>query len=142
MNEEVAYLFYHRIQVHEGEHWGYDIIESLIWKELPWALMCKYKWYFEYRAALLKVKYPKYKVNHDWGKYKKDGKSKLQHLKAKESAAKGQVTKMKNQIEKAEKNWNKLFPIKDNIIYQKNLKKLDEKQEKLKELQKEIKQCQ
>ena len=139
MNEEVAYLFYHRIQVHEGEHHGYDIIETLIWKELPWTLMCKYKWYFEYRAALLKVKYPKYKVNHDWGKYKKDGKSKLQHLKSKESAARGQVTKIKNDLSKAEKNWNKLFPITDNIMYRKKVEKLKDKQVQLEQIQNQIK---
>ena len=139
MNEDVAYLFFHRIQVHEGEHWGYDVIESLIWKDMPWAIHCKYKWYFDYRAALLKVKYPKYKINHEWGKYEKYGKSHLEHLKSKESAAKGQITKLENKIKLAKTNWNKLFPIEDNLLYRQNMKKLEDKKDNLKKIQIQIK---
>ena len=138
MNEEVKYLFYHKIEVYAGDHYGYDQIHFMIWKDLPWFIMCKYKWYFDYRAALLKVNYPKFKVDHTWGKYEKKGKSRMEHLKTKYAAAKGQVTKMENQIAKAEKNWNKLFPIEDNPGYQKYLVKLSDKKKQLTAIQNDI----
>ena len=138
MNEDVKYMFYHKIEVYAGEHYGYDKIYFRLWKDLPWSLMCKYKWYFEYRAALLKVNYPKYKVDHTWGKYEKKGKSRMQHFNTKYAAAKGQVTKLENQIAKAELSWNKLFPIKDDPIYNKYLKKLSDKKSELLAIEKDI----
>lgn len=47
------------IKVHAGEYPTSDIIEVYRWSGFKFTLFFKWKWYFEYRAALLRVKYPK-----------------------------------------------------------------------------------
>lgn len=45
-------------------------------------------------------------------------------LRKKLSSQKGKVTKYNNLLKKAEKNWSLLFPIEDDVEYQKALKKV------------------
>ena len=131
-------LFYYKIEVYNGSHPGTGIKTRLIWKDLPWEVRIKWTWYYEYRAALLKVENPRSKVVENWGSYKKEGKSRIEFLKTKVSSAKGQVTKILNLLEKAESSWNELFPIYEDPIYQKALIKLNDKVEKLIEAKLEL----
>ena len=56
-------MFHRSISVREKI--GSDVIEFLIWKNMDFKLVFKWDWYFQYRAALLQVKYPKYRVEYD-----------------------------------------------------------------------------
>ena len=87
----------------------------------------KWKWYFEYRAALLKVKFPRAYVKLDTGPYeyvlpedKYRDKIRNNYL-----SDKRQLTKFKNQLNSIRKNWNELFPIEENPDWIKVTKKLE-----------------
>lgn len=87
----------------------------------------KWKWYFEYRAALLRVKFPKAYIKLETGPYeytlpedKYRQKVKNQYL-----SDKRQLTKFQNKLNSISKNWNELFPIEQNP----NWKKISEKLE-------------
>jgi len=54
-------LFLVRVVVMKGYRSG-EYIEVLEWTDLPFKVLIKWKWYFEYRKALLKVKHPRLKV--------------------------------------------------------------------------------
>ena len=65
-------VHYYTIKVLNEKH---EIIEHLKWDDLRWEVRIKYNWYFKYRAALLQVKYPKFKVEEYWGHELARGKS-------------------------------------------------------------------
>ncbi len=92
-------------------------VEFLHWKNLRFDLRVKYDWYFKYRAALLQVKYPKYLVETSWGHEIPEEKYLAQLRKNKIRARKAKITEIRNKIAQAEKEWNGLFPIKDDPIY-------------------------
>ena len=113
--------------------------QVLRWVDLPWDVRKKWDWYFTYRAALAQVQNPKSKVvRHDWTVDPTPEDVIL--LKKKEiSAAKGQVTKIENLLNKARKHWNKLFPIEEDILYQRSIAKYNVKMQNLIELEIELK---
>lgn len=87
----------------------------------------KWKWYFEYRAALLRVKFPKAYIKLETGPYeyvlpedKYQEKVKNRYL-----SDKRQLTKFKNQLNSIRKNWNELFPIEENPDWIKVTKRLE-----------------
>ena len=51
-----------------------NVIESFHWDRMTFKQRNKWDWYFHYRAALLRTKYPK--LNHDvtWGTYEVEDK--------------------------------------------------------------------
>lgn len=107
---------YHIIKVYSLKY--RDIIECLQWEDLPTKVAIKWRWYFEYRAALLKVKYPRHQVELYSGTME-PSKVQLERIKRnQEIARKGRITKLKNKIVKIElaiksmrENWNELFPV-------------------------------
>jgi hypothetical protein len=130
-------VHYYIIKVYEVH--GVDPVEILHWKDLRWDLRLKYDWYFTYRAALLQVKYPKYRVDCKWGHEEAKEKALKQLLINKERAKRGKITEIQNKIQKAAANWCNLFPIEDDIIYKKAILKLERLKQELAELQNQLK---
>lgn len=94
----------------------------------------KWKWYFEYRAALYKVQNPRLDVHYEYGAYEytlpeDDYRQKLKNLERKRKA---QLTEFTCKLENIRKNWNELFPLEDHPQYKKI-------QEKLQRLEREYK---
>jgi len=102
-----------------------EIVEFQSWSGLKWKLRLKYDWYFKYRAALLQVKYPKFEVQTYWGNEPATGKTLEEIRNAKIRAKKSKITEYKNKLEKAKKTWSSLFPIEDDIDYQRAVEKIN-----------------
>ena len=102
-----------------------EVIEFFSWTGLKWELRLKYDWYFKYRAALLQVKYPKFEVQTYWGNKPAVGKTLEEIRNAKIKAKKSKITEYKNKLEKAKANWVRLFPIEEDIDYQRAVKKIE-----------------
>ncbi|WP_286914833.1 hypothetical protein [Flavobacterium sp. UBA4197] len=91
-------LFWYKIIVKDEKHqWCSNL--CLSWNNLPWAIRQKYDWYFKYRAALLQVQYPKFKIEQSWGSKAPDTKTAMAFLKDKIAGKKRMVTKLNNAIE-------------------------------------------
>ena len=102
-----------------------EIVEFQSWSGLKWKLRLKYDWYFKYRAALLQVKYPKFEVQTYWGNEPATGKTLEEIRNAKIRAKKSKITEYKNKLEKAKTTWSSLFPIEDDIDYQRAVEKIN-----------------
>lgn len=85
----------------------------------------RWKWYFEYRAALLRVKYPKAFIQLSHGPYMYQYPEDLYKVKVRNRyrSDKTQLTKLNNMIVAVQKNWNELFPIEENPNYTKLMDK-------------------
>jgi hypothetical protein len=94
-----------------------ESIEFLSWSGLKWDLRLKYDWYFKYRAALLQVKYPKFEVQVFWGNEPATGKTLQEIIQGKIRSKKSKITEFKNKLSKFENSWSSLFPIEDDIDY-------------------------
>jgi hypothetical protein len=101
-----------------------ELVEFLSWSGLKWELRLKYDWYFKYRAALLQVKHPKFEVQTYWGNEPATGKTLEEIRNAKIRAKKSKITQYKNKLEKAKISWSSLFPIEDDIDYQRAVEKI------------------
>jgi hypothetical protein len=137
------------MNVNERVHWvlvrvttklGGELVEWIKWEGLPWAVRCKWDWYFKYRAALLQVKYPRYEVQRTWGNAPATGKTLRQLLMQKISAKKGQVTKFRSLLHQARMNWTELFPIEDEPDYRKAVAKVARLESECKELLTQLKE--
>jgi hypothetical protein len=87
----------------------------------------KWKWYFEYRAALLKVQHPKALVEYRTGPYEyvlPDDEYKMK-VKNHYLSNKRQQSKFKNKINLIRKNWSELFPIEEHPDWKKVNDKLN-----------------
>jgi hypothetical protein len=69
----------------------------LIWDSMPFEMLQRWKWYFEYRAALLKVQYPRIRVEVTTGLSEKK-KDMATVYKNRITSAKSQLTKSKNKL--------------------------------------------
>lgn len=101
-----------------------DIIEFISWSGLKWNLRLKYDWYFKYRAALFQVKYPKFEIQTFWGNEPATGKTLEEIAQSKIRGRKAVLTKNKNLLIKAKKNWNSLFPIEDDPDFKRAVNKI------------------
>lgn len=111
-----------------------DQVEFVKWSNMTMEIRMKYDWYFKYRAALLQVKYPKHNVITNWGSEPASGKAKEHILNDRIKGKKATLTKYKNILQNAEKNWNSLWPIADDLYYQKALAKILRLESELDEL--------
>jgi hypothetical protein len=115
-----------------------EVIEYYLWDNLRFKLRIKYDWYFKYRAALLQVKHPRFKVETYWGNEPAIGKTLLQFKKDKIKSKKSKITEYKNKLNLAKQNWISLFPIEDDPFYQKAELKINRLENELKILQNEL----
>lgn len=126
-----AQKYYYSITVYY-RYPGGTVLFHKVWEDMPWAVRTKWNWYFRYRAALAQVQNPKSTVEvREWSLKIKDIEDLIEIQKKSVSSAKGQVTKIENLLEKAEKHWNKIFPISEDILYKKAKEKLAKKQHDL-----------
>lgn len=105
--------FYRRIDV--SEKLGQPVIESLFWGNMRIDTVIKWDWYFKYRAALLQVKYPRYRVELQMWSKEPTGLTKQQiedkNLRNRITTCKRMVTKLTNAIDLYEKEESlKLIP--------------------------------
>ena len=103
---------------------------------------CRWKWYFEYRAALLKVKYPKANVEIRHGSYDYVLKADFYEEKLRNllTASKGKKTEFENKIKKARENWNSFFPIEEDVNWGKVQAKLKAYTESVELLERDLEQ--
>ena len=99
----------------------------------------RWMWYFEYRAALLRVQNPHAFIEMTKGSYQytlpEDSyKNKVHNLLL---AAKRNLTKYKNQIDYVKKNWDELFPTEEHPKWTKVQDKLQYYESRVKTLSNE-----
>lgn len=87
----------------------------------------RWRWYFEYRAALLKVKHPKSYVQLNQGNYEyvlpeDELRTKLEN---KIRAAKKMFTQIDRKMQNVIENWNELFPIEHHPDWPKTVQKME-----------------
>lgn len=116
-----------------------EIVKKMVWQGLRFELRLKYRWYFEYRAALLKVQNPRFTVQCTWGSESATGKTLHEMQKDRLRSKKAKVTEWTNKIRMAKESWNQLFPIEADEFYIKALAKLERLKHELSILETEIK---
>lgn len=141
-NEEFA----HCCKIYVGKHQGNKLV--YYYKcDMSFDFFMKWKWYFEYRAALLKVEFPRLNVWCDFVSYKKVIPSEAYHKKLKNlvSSRKGKITEFRKKIEDAKAKWemveqNLLFKtsLEDDPLYKKVEARLQSHIMNLKEAQDEL----
>lgn len=98
--------FFHKITVwHSHRDKGPLIV--MRWDNLPHAVAVKWRWYFNYRAALLQVQHPKAIIEHTWGAEEPSGRTQEHILRMAVSNAQGQLTKHLNRVDRAKREWEK-----------------------------------
>lgn len=106
----------------------HDTLEKVCWDGLSNQLMIKYRWYFEYRQALLKVKYPRKKVDMVHFRYQPETVSEKEQAATRLNnlivARKRKITEITRKIEEAKSSWTELFPLEDHPNYQRAMDKL------------------
>lgn len=110
-------------------------------KDFPFELFMKWRWYFDYRAALYKVQHPRHTVDVFWGSYDfvPPAEQQIKDLKNKIISQKRKITEYKNKIKSWEKSWNKLFSIQDEDFYKKATEKIKRKEVELRESEEKMK---
>lgn len=90
----MKYSFWYMIKCYSKFGNG-ELLEYLKWDDLTFEMMTKWKWYFEYRAALLKVKYPKsyIEIQQDKKEINESSSSQLQGYRRKK-----EITELKRKI--------------------------------------------
>ena len=100
----------------------------------------RWKWYFEYRAALLRVQNPHSFIELSTGSYEyilpeEEYRTKLQNLL---TAAKRKRTEFYRKIEYVKTNWNELFPMEEHPKWNKVQQKLSYYEERVLLLENEL----
>lgn len=113
----------------------YTVLEYYKWENLSFELFIKYKWYFEYRYALLRVKYPKFRIEHNQLKRDLNQKEKKSLFENRLIGKKRTLTKYRNALKLFEQNWSSLFPIMEDEQYQMALVKISRVENDLKEME-------
>lgn len=133
-------LYYYNIVVRESRHG--KVLAHLFWKGFKLEQHVKWKWYFKYREALLRIKHPRAFFDISWGGYEPtEKKSQQRLLKDQITSKKRNLTKWKNKMKnyKAEvlkANKTRLIKIKfsDDVNYEKAIAKIDKLENELNEL--------
>ena len=133
--------YFYNISVYSMQGPSGHLITSMKWENLLFPVVTKWRWYFQYREALLRVQYPKSFIDVRFGAMDAHSKPLDIIIKNKIAGKKRSITKWKNiknqcinDFEKFQKNYSKLFPIQsdnDYIEFQKTLNILDVKINKL-----------
>ncbi len=137
-------LFYYKIVV--STRLGGETLEWKYWNGYTLQQHVRWKWYFKYRAALLRIKYPKSHIEESWGHYEpKEKKSQIKVLKGRITAKKRTLTKWKNKMDKylkgmEEHNKTVIIPFNpnDDPNYKPALEKIGRLEYELEELLKEM----
>lgn len=87
------FLFWNKITVGRG-----NSIVRQIWQGYSFDQQVRWRWYFEYRAALAKIVYPKLDVEYSWGKYLRTPDDIEKNLQNRIISAKRSITTFENKI--------------------------------------------
>ena len=117
-------LYGYRITVYSGKHCNSNVVESIKWDGFYLPQLTRWNWYFEYRYALLRIKYPKNGIKKGSFDYEITPDKACFLLKNKIKAKKSKITEFKNKLSLAEQSWNQIFPIEDDELYQKCVEKI------------------
>lgn len=136
--------FYYKIRVKPSYHG--DILEQYIWKDMSFDVYTKWQWYFRYRAALLQVKYPRFKVEESYGAQDYvPANLQLHQLRNKMIARKRKITILNNKMEqvkarmeRAKSTWAEIFPIEDSAHWKEAVQFISDTLQKVYELENEI----
>lgn len=123
------------IKLHDTEYPSGDVIEFLQWGGYKFEQFAKWRWYFDYRVALLRVRYPKNYIYATQFTEELSKKTAQEILQQKIISKKRMVTKVKNALTKAESEWNQLFPITMDDRYTNSKMKLMKLESELQELE-------
>ncbi|MBA4304637.1 MAG: hypothetical protein C0424_10470 [Sphingobacteriaceae bacterium] len=116
---------YYVIEVYAPNERASGAVCRLFWSDMRFELLCKWRWYFEYRAALLKVQHPRHEVVQRWGSQEPTKKTEDQIKANLIAAKKRKITELSNKLELARKHWNQLFSIEDDPIHKKHAAKIE-----------------
>lgn len=124
MYENVDFYLY-AVKIIAGSQQG--LAQTVYFKDgLRFELVSKWKWYFEYREALIKVANPKHYVNLSIVKYEylSNEEAEIKARKNTITSKKATITKWENkvsdyheQVKKYKDSWSSLFPIEEDLIY-------------------------
>ena len=142
MNHSSIYSFWYDIFVSDKQ--GGNTISELHWNNLTFDCRTKWNWYFDYRAALLKVKYPKSYIEKRWGSKEINNESprdlQWRKLIARRVTVNRLVTKFSNAILKYENNERtKLIPDFENPTYLRTVNKLESYKIELMQIESQLK---
>lgn len=135
METTYSFKWGHYIHVYDTPYPTGNVIEVLKWENLTFALYCKYKWYFEYRYALLRIKYPRKLIRHDQFKRDLNEPEQKDLLRNRIIGKKRTISKWRNKLYAYEIKWNSLFPITDDGPYRAAVAKIKRLEDELLELQ-------
>lgn len=127
------------------DKYGGTLIDSLSWKGMPFKMVQKWDWYFRYRAALMQVKYPRFRVDFVMTSRKAEGRSlkriDIETREKRKIVVKRVVTKCRNAINKyLEEQHKTLIPNMENPKYLKTIDKLAKYTSELDQLDLELKE--
>ena len=132
------------IVVYDQRGKAYGRIEFMIWEEMRLDHLTRWNWYFEYRAALLKVKYPRCKVILSTGQSAPTTKTLENFYKDKIAGKKRMITKLSNALSKYENELlnTSLFGVdNEDELISKAKTKISKYKIELKELEEEYDKC-
>lgn len=140
MKFEYLHDYYFLVKVYDPRGQAYGLITHLQWKDMSLNHLSRWQWYFDYRAALLKVKYPRSKVEISTGQTKPCTKSVENFFKDKIAGKKRMITKISNAIEKYKeyKIRTDIFGIENDTELPKAEAKLEKYKIELAEVQKDF----
>lgn len=94
--------------------------------ELPFKVLMKWMWYYEYRAALVRIQNPKWytALLHGSYDYSPPLEEARKNLRNKIINKKAKITQNENSLMMAKKTWAELFPIEEYSLYQKAVEKI------------------
>lgn len=134
MEATYHYKWGYYIKVYDGKYPSSSTLLLIKWENLSFELFCKYKWFFEYKYALLRIKYPKHLIEKNQFKIDLNAEEKKDLLKNRIIGKKRTITKYKNKLSLAEKHWNQLFPISEDDMYKKAVIKIERLESELQNL--------
>lgn len=100
----------------------------LFWDGFTFERFNRWRWYFEYRKALLQVQYPKMRTEITWGRYEPETRTDRQIAAGRVlnliRARKRKATEIQNKMKQAKESWCELFPIEQDAAWLKAQSKL------------------
>jgi len=129
----LPYVFnvYLRVQTRQGNG---ENIAFHKWEGLTGDQLVRWSWYFKYRQALYRVKYPRSYSTISEFKYVPSGPVLCKKLYNQWLGKKRKVSEWKNKVKKAEEQYDQLFPIETHPVYAKALLKLERLKQEFEEI--------
>ena len=108
--------------------------------DLPFELFLKWNWYFLYREAIYRIKYPRYYIRLDTGHYEYETPKEITVRKLKDyiAAKKRVISRIEHAISHDTAIWDQLFPISEHPNYQKAVSKLHDATRNKEQLEREL----